>query len=354
MSARVHLPKSVPLGYPLGVPPPDEAVAVLDGAFLPGGVGACVVDAASDDGLYLLGVEELAAVVGRDGAHLAEGLARDHSPERRDDVVLRDVLQLLDDVAPAPAVDEDEQAAGPVRRRDDGVHLVVPEAAAPLRARGPVVEREAPRDRHGGMGLRTLRLPVRMVRGLAVPYSDVSGVDVLVPCRQARDALPGHLLLHAAESVVRRQPFVDHVPSEEEGHLIRHQHPGPLVRVALVDRVLRLEGVVFGVLASSPVLRVRDGGPGGPAQVFASPGLVFQPVLRGELAERDPASRPDDRVPVRCQRLAMDEIQVCTGHVLCGIILHGVLSLALMVWFGHLHHTTDCDAFGVFSARDAP
>ena len=39
-----------------------------------------------------------------------------------------------------------EQAAGPVRRRDDGVHLVVPEAAAPLRARGPVVEREAPRN----------------------------------------------------------------------------------------------------------------------------------------------------------------------------------------------------------------
>ena len=104
----------------LGVPPPDEAVAVLDGAFLPGCVGAGVVDVASDDGLYLLGVEEFAAVVGRDGAYLAEGLARDHSPERRDDVVLRDVLQLLDDVAPALAVDEDEQAAGPVRRRDDG------------------------------------------------------------------------------------------------------------------------------------------------------------------------------------------------------------------------------------------
>ena len=48
----------------LGVPPPDEAVAVLNGAFLPGGVGAGVVDVASDDGLYLPGVEELAAVVG--------------------------------------------------------------------------------------------------------------------------------------------------------------------------------------------------------------------------------------------------------------------------------------------------
>ena len=166
--------------------------------------------------------------------------------------------------------------------------------------------------------------------------------------------LPGHLVLHAAEGVVRRQPLVDHVPSEEEGHLVGHQHPGPLVRVVLVDLVLRLEGVVFGVLASSPVLRVRDGGPGGPAQVFAPPGLAFQPVPRGELAERDPASSPDDRVPVRGQRLALAEVQVCAGHVLCGIISHGVLSLALMFWFGHLHHTTDRDAFGVFPARDAP
>ena len=109
----------------LRVPPADEAVAVLDGTLLPRGVGSRVVDVAPDDGLYLLGIEELAPVVGRDGAHTDEGIARDHSPERRDYVVLRDVLQLLDDVAPALAVDEDEQAAGPVRRRDDGVHLVV-------------------------------------------------------------------------------------------------------------------------------------------------------------------------------------------------------------------------------------
>ena len=39
--------------------------------------------------------------------------------------------------------------------------------------------------------------------------------------------------------------------------------------------------------------------------------------------------------------------------VLCGIIPHGVLSLALMVCFGSFHHTTDCDAFVRFS-RDAP
>ena len=126
----------------LRVPPADEPVAVLDGTLFPRGVGARVVDVAPDDGLYLLGIEELAPVVGRDGAHTDEGIARDHSPERRDYVVLRDVLQLLDDVASALAVDEDEQSAGPVGRRDDGVHLVVAEPAAPVRARGPVVERE--------------------------------------------------------------------------------------------------------------------------------------------------------------------------------------------------------------------
>ena len=203
------------------------------------------------------------------------------------------------------------------------------------------------------MGLRTFRLLARMVRGLAVPDADVSGVDVLVPCRQARDALPGHLLLHVAESVVRRQLLVDHVPFEEGGHPVRHQHPGSLVRVVLVDLVLCLEGVVFGVLASSPVLRVRDGDAHSPPVVFAPPGFGLQAVLRGELAERDPASCPDGRVPVRGQRLAMDEIKVRAGHVLCGIISHGVLSAALMFWFGHLHHTTDCDAFVAFG-RDAP
>ena len=48
------------------------------------------------------------------------------------------------------------------------------------------------------------------------------------------------------------------------------------------------------------------------------------------------------------------EIQMRPRHMLCGIISHGVLSLALMFWFGHLHHTTDCDAFVASSARVAP
>ena len=48
----------------LRVPPADEAVAVLDGALFPRGVGARVVDVAPDDGLDLVGVEELASVVG--------------------------------------------------------------------------------------------------------------------------------------------------------------------------------------------------------------------------------------------------------------------------------------------------
>jgi len=71
--------------------------------------------------------------------------------------------------------------------------------------------------------------------------------------------------------------------------------------------------------ASSPVLWIRDGLAGGAAQIFAPPGFVFQPVSCGELAERYPASGIDNRVPVRGQRLAPAEIQVRTGHVLCGI-----------------------------------
>ena len=51
---------------------------------------------------------------------------------------------------------------------------------------------------------------------------------------------------------------------------------------------------------------------------------------------------------------SLAEVQVCTGHVLCGIISHGVLSLALMLLFDDTHHTTDRDAFVAFSARDAP
>ena len=338
----------------LRIPPADEAVAVLDGSLFPRGVGARVVDVAADCGLDLLGVQELASVVGRDGAHIPECLARDHPLQRRDDLVLRDVRQQLDDVPAAHPVDEDEQAAGPVRRRDDGVHLVVPEPAAPIRARGSVVEREAPWDRHGGMGLRAFRLSARVVRGLSVPDADVSGVYVLVPRRQARDAPPGHLLLHAADGVVRRELLVDNVPFEEEGHLVRHDHLRSLVRVVVVDFVLSHEGVVLCVLASSPVLCVWDGGPGGPAQVLAPPCLVFQAVLCGELPQGDPASRPDDRIPIRGQRLPLLECQERTGHVLCGIISHGVLSSASMNWFGHLHHTTDCDALVAFSARDAP
>ena len=90
-----------------------------------------------------------------------------------------------------------------------------------------------------------------------------------------------------------------------------------------------------------------------PAQVFAPPGLVAQAVLRGELAERDPASGVDGRVPVRGEGLPLLESQVCSRHVLCDILSHCVLSSGLMVGFGSFHLTRDCGAFVVFS-RDDP
>ena len=50
------------------VPPADESVAVLDESLYPQGVGTRVVDVASDGGLDLLRVQELASVVGGDRA----------------------------------------------------------------------------------------------------------------------------------------------------------------------------------------------------------------------------------------------------------------------------------------------
>ena len=57
-------PKSVP-----GEELTDLPVVALDGAFLPGAVGVGVVDLGFDDGLDGGEVEELAAVVRKDGCN---------------------------------------------------------------------------------------------------------------------------------------------------------------------------------------------------------------------------------------------------------------------------------------------
>ena len=92
----------------LRIPSSDEPVAVLHGAFLPRCRGARVVDPAADDRPDFVGIQKLTPVVGRDREDLAERLARDHPPERCDDIVLRDVFEQFDDVSAAFPVDHDE------------------------------------------------------------------------------------------------------------------------------------------------------------------------------------------------------------------------------------------------------
>ena len=223
-----------------------------------------------------------------------------------DDVGLRHMGDELDDVPATLAVDEHQEPAHAVRRRDDGVHLVVPEPASVLRARGTVLDLKPSR-----YGLRRVRLwpaavaPVGMVWRRAVGDADIVGVDVLVPGRDARDALVRQLLRHDTDGVVGGQLLVDHVFLEEKRHLIRHQHLRTLVRVVLVDLVLCGHWIVFGVFPATLVFRVGNGDSGGSAVVFASPGLRPQAVLGRELADCDLASGPDEFVPVCGERQAL-------------------------------------------------
>lgn len=116
--------------------------------------------------------------------------------------------------------------------------------------------------------------------------------------------------------MVRQDPLVDDVFPEDERHLVGHEHPCPLVRVVVIDDVLGLERVVFGVFASPPVARIWDGDASCPAMVLPSPGLVGNPVFRRELSERDPAASPDERVPVGGENLPSRLLRGRTPHIL--------------------------------------
>ena len=64
----------------LWVPPPDDPVAVLDGAFLVGGVGPRVVDLRPEDPVKPALVQELASVVGGDAPDDPQGVPPFHAP----------------------------------------------------------------------------------------------------------------------------------------------------------------------------------------------------------------------------------------------------------------------------------
>lgn len=108
----------------------------------------------------------------------------------------------------------------------------------------------------------------------------------------------------------------------------------PLFALFSLTSSCALKGSYSAHLRRRLPIRVRDCRPGGAAQVFAPPGLAFQPVLRGELADRDPEPRPDDGV------LTLAEIWMRSWHVPCGIISHGVLSFGpdVLVWAPSSYH----------------
>lgn len=191
------------------------------------------------------------------------------------------------------------------------------------------------------------------LKHMSIPDAHVLGVDVPVPRRQAGDALPQQLLLHVADDVMGRELFLDHVPSEQGSHLVRHGHPRVLVGVALVDGVIGPEGVVFGVPSALPVPRVLGGHASCALVVFVPTGLGPEPVPCRELPDRDPAAGPGEPVPVGGERLPLFERQERSRHVLCDILSpHGVLSL-MVHGCGGPYHTRDCDALVAF-VRDAP
>ena len=200
-----------------------------------------------------------------------------------------------------------------------------------------------PGDRPRGVRLRPgLSASPRMVGRLAVLDRDVAAPDVVVPGRGPGDPPAGEVGLESLDGVVGRQEHLLHVVGEPALEDVRDEHARPLCVV--VDVVLGPEGVVFAVDPPAPVPRVGDVRRRPAAPVLPAPGLVGEAMGLREGPQRDAPPLPYCAVPVGGQPLARVEVDVGPGHVVCGILSHGVLSSA-MVWFGHLHHSRVCDAF---------
>ena len=119
----------------LGEPKADEAVGVLDGAFLPGGIGVGVVDGGAEDTFEGGLVEELAAVafrlrlrsvaIGGHDADRAEGAFGDETAEGAVDGLLADGAQGAQEDVAGAALEQDEGAAAAGALGDDAVHLPI-------------------------------------------------------------------------------------------------------------------------------------------------------------------------------------------------------------------------------------
>ena len=159
------------------MPPPDAAVAVLDGAFLVRCVGPCVVDLRPEGPVQAPLAGGFAPVVGGHRADDRQRTPRPHPPDCPDDAVLADGPDALGDVAPAAAVDHHYESPAPATPRDDG------EAHGRAHVRHPLP------DGVGG--------PRGVVLGVGPPVADAHGrarraPAVLAPPRLRRETVhPG-------------------------------------------------------------------------------------------------------------------------------------------------------------------
>ena len=223
-------------------------------------------------------VGELPAVVRRDRAHASEVVPAHEPPDGRDDLVLRDRLDLLDERVARLALREDEQSAFPAPRGDDGVHLPVPEPRAPVHGPGPAFDGKRARVPVGApRPLRALRARLRVIGRLAVADADVAVLDVVVDRPRVRHVEP--LRDHGLARVVRGVSALEYELPEAQRHPVGELHRAALVPVAVVHGVLRL---VLRVLPERPA-REGGGACAPPAADLAAERGLRQPELSGEL-----------------------------------------------------------------------
>ena len=259
------------------------SVDVLDRSLLPGRVGVGVVDLQEAvDPPHCLSqlpvVGELPAVVRRDRVHGPEVVPAHEPPDGRDDFVLRDRLDLLDEGVAGLALREDEQAASPALRGYDGVHLPVTEPRSPVHRLGPTFDGEPARVPVGPPRL-LLALPprLRVIGRLAVADSYVAVLDVVVDRPRVRHVEP--LRDHGLPRVVRGASAPEYELLEAQRHPVGDLHGASLVPVAFVHGVLRL---VLRVLPERPAREYgRVVAP--PAADLAAERGLRQPELSGEL-----------------------------------------------------------------------
>ena len=292
----------------LRIPPPDEAVAILDGAFLVGGVGARVVCLGPEGPVEPLLAEEFAAVVRRHAPDRRQCPAGLHAPDRHDDLVLVDVVEVLDDVAPRAAVQHDQQPASGPALRDDGVHLVVPELLRLVRGLRPVPELPPAGDRPC-LVCRHPRpsSPAGMVWGLPMEHAHVARLDVVVERLEARHVPARERFYDHHPRVVRRAPELQHGVPEEDGHAYRELHLRAHVAPALADRRACL---VYVVLRVCPAVAAPEDRGDSAAPELPLPGGEGDVVDPREVPQRDPGAAVDVPVPGRRQDFSLPVRQV--------------------------------------------